>query len=79
MIFQHELARRGMRRCLSYGLCGLGGYVLGVCTGLLGAPGISLTTTAVERVVLRHLHLQRAELQGDADAATAIDAIMADE
>ncbi|MFN0313886.1 MAG: demethoxyubiquinone hydroxylase family protein [Burkholderiales bacterium] len=35
-IFASELQRRGLRRCRSYCLCALGGFVLGLVTGLLG-------------------------------------------
>jgi ubiquinone biosynthesis monooxygenase Coq7 len=57
-IFAKELKRRELPRCRSYWLCGLGGYVLGFLTGLMGARFIATATVAVERVVLRHLHQQ---------------------
>lgn len=79
-IFGRELDRRGLARCRSYWLCAIGGYVLGVVSGLLGAQAIAATTVAVERVVLRHLKQQLAELgDKDADAVTAIEAILKDE
>ncbi|MEG0975116.1 MAG: demethoxyubiquinone hydroxylase family protein [Comamonas sp.] len=79
-IFAAELQRRGARRCYSYGLCGVGGYVLGCITGLLGANAIAATTEAVEHVVLQHLHHQIAELQyNDTAAAQAVERIMQDE
>jgi 3-demethoxyubiquinol 3-hydroxylase len=79
-IFAAELQRRGRRRCRSYWLCGLGGYVLGVVTGLCGASAIAATTVAVESVVLRHLGGQLDALRGiDAPAMAAISAIVADE
>jgi ubiquinone biosynthesis monooxygenase Coq7 len=79
-IFGAELARRGARRCRSYWLCGIGGWTLGVLTGLMGAPAISATTVAVEQVVLRHLGHQLEQLRGsDVDAVTAISAIIDDE
>jgi ubiquinone biosynthesis monooxygenase Coq7 len=79
-IFCAELERRRCRRCRSYGLCALGGWVLGLLTGLLGAKAIAATTAAVERVVLRHLERQLITLRGvDADAVTAITAIIDDE
>jgi 3-demethoxyubiquinol 3-hydroxylase len=79
-IFRLELARRGRPRCRSYMFCGLGGFVLGLVTGLLGARAIAATTVAVERVVLRHLEHQLAELSGrDAQATAAIGAIVAEE
>jgi ubiquinone biosynthesis monooxygenase Coq7 len=79
-IFAKELKRRGLPRCRSYWLCGLGGYVLGFITGLMGARSIATATVAVERVVLRHL---KEQLRGigitDPDATTAISAILSEE
>lgn len=40
-IFRAELERRGVRRCRSYLLCGLGGYVLGLITGAFGRGAIA--------------------------------------
>ena len=79
-IFGAELARRGRRRCRSYWLCGAGGFVLGAITGLLGRSAIAATTTAVERVVLRHLEQQRVVLQDhDPAAVSAILSVVAEE
>jgi len=79
-IFQAELRRRGQPRCRSYLLCGTGGYVLGLITGLLGANAIVAMTVAVESVVLRHLKQQLAALQDiDPLAVAAISAIVSDE
>ena len=79
-IFRLELHRRGRRRCRSYWLCGFGGLVLGLITGLLGRSAIAATTVAVERVVLRHLEEQVARLRvADPSAVAAISAIIADE
>jgi 3-demethoxyubiquinol 3-hydroxylase len=79
-IFCAELQRRGQRRCRSYWLCGIGGFVLGTVTGLLGANAIAATTAAVESVVLRHLEQQLAVLRGsDPAAVSAISAIVAEE
>lgn len=79
-IFGAELQRRGRRRCRSYWLCGIGGFVLGIVTGLCGRHAIAATTVAVERVVLRHLEHQVAILAGrDPSAVAAIEAIMQDE
>ncbi len=79
-IFQVELARRGRKRCRSYWLCAVGGFALGLVTGLLGKRAIAATTMAVERVVLRHLEWQITELTGkDATAVAAIETIIADE
>lgn len=79
-IFARELARRGLGRCRSYRLCGAGGFVLGILTGLLGQQAMATTTVAVERVVLRHLERQLRELdRTDPAAVTAIAAIVGDE
>jgi 3-demethoxyubiquinol 3-hydroxylase len=79
-IFEAELERRGRGRCKSYWLCGLGGLVLGLVTGLLGRSAISATTVAVESVVLRHLEQQLIDLRGiDEAAVLAISAIVMEE
>jgi ubiquinone biosynthesis monooxygenase Coq7 len=70
-IFASELRRRGVRRCHSYVLCGIGGFVLGLLTGLFGRTAISATTVAVERVVLGHLREQLRVLRGCDEAAVA--------
>jgi 3-demethoxyubiquinol 3-hydroxylase len=79
-IFAAELKRRGRRRCRSYALCGAGGFVLGLLTGLAGRSAISATTVAVESVVLRHLEEQLQSLRGlDGAAVAAISSIVAEE
>jgi 3-demethoxyubiquinol 3-hydroxylase len=79
-IFGAELLRRKRPRCRSYWLCGLGGFSLGLITGLFGASAIAATTVAVESVVLRHLEHQLTILQGiDPEAVAAISAIVAEE
>jgi len=79
-LFGAELQRRGQRRCRSYWLCGLGGYTLGLLTGLCGARAIAATTVAVEKVVLRHLQHQLILLRDiDTPAVAAIGAIVEEE
>jgi ubiquinone biosynthesis monooxygenase Coq7 len=79
-LFGAELQRRRRPRCKSYWLCGFGGYVLGLLTGLFGASAIAATTVAVESVVLRHLEQQLAALQGiDPAAIAAISSIVTEE
>ena len=79
-IFAAELQRRGLRRCRSYGLCGFGGLLLGLVTGICGRASIAAVTVAVERVVLRHLEVQLRELEGvDPAAHAAVAAIIEDE
>jgi ubiquinone biosynthesis monooxygenase Coq7 len=79
-IFAAELQRRGVRRCRSYWACGLGGFALGLTTGICGRASIAAVTVAVERVVLRHLERQLRELDGvDPAAHAAVAAIIEDE
>jgi ubiquinone biosynthesis monooxygenase Coq7 len=79
-IFAAELSRRGVRRCRSYWMCGIGGFVLGLTTGLCGRASIAAVTVAVERVVLRHLEIQLREPAGvDEAARAAVAAIIDDE
>jgi ubiquinone biosynthesis monooxygenase Coq7 len=79
-IFLAELQRRDRPRCLSYWLCGVGGYILGLVTGIFGASAIAATTVAVESVVLRHLQQQVLVLRdNDVPAVAAISAIVAEE
>lgn len=79
-VFEAELRRRGATRCRNYWLCGIGGFVLGAVTGLLGRAAVSATTVAVERVVLRHLEHQVATLRSsDPEAVAAIESIILDE
>jgi 3-demethoxyubiquinol 3-hydroxylase len=79
-LFAAELGRRGIRRCRSFHLCGLGGLFLGSITGLLGPRAIALTTEAVESIVLSHLQHQLAELAiSDPAAAKVVGQIVAEE
>jgi ubiquinone biosynthesis monooxygenase Coq7 len=79
-IFARELERRGLPRCRSYWLCAVGGFALGIFTALFGSQAISVTTVAVERVVLKHLRAQLGELANeDAEAVTAISSILIEE
>src|SRR5262249_36562790 len=79
-VFWAELQRRGRPRCRSYWLCGFGGYVLGLITGLFGSNAIAATTVAVEQVVLRHLEQQLCVLRNaDPEAIAAISSIVSEE
>jgi ubiquinone biosynthesis monooxygenase Coq7 len=79
-IFENELLRRQQARCKAFVLCGAGGYVLGMFTGLLGRRAIAATTYAIENVVLKHLQAQLAALAGrDDHAVEAISGILAEE
>lgn len=79
-IFGGVLNKRGVRRCRSFWLCGIGGFMLGVLTSLLGKRGVMACTAAVETVVLGHLRQQVAVLEEtDPEACAAVRAIIADE
>jgi ubiquinone biosynthesis monooxygenase Coq7 len=79
-LFGAELARRGRRRCRSFLLCGLGGFVLGGLTGLAGRRAIAATTVAIETVALRHMHAQVDTLAViDPPAAETLRDVIADE
>ena len=79
-LFGAELERRGRRRCRSFHFCGLGGFLLGNVTGLLGRRAIAATTVAIETVVLRHMHEQVAELAAsDEPAVAALRSVIAEE
>lgn len=79
-VFQAELQRRRYSRCRSYWLCGLGGLVLGLVTGLCGRKAIVATTVAVESVVLKHLAHQLHTLHEiDPLAVAAIASIVEEE
>jgi ubiquinone biosynthesis monooxygenase Coq7 len=78
--FGAELKARGLRRCRSYHLCGLGGFIIGACTGIIGRNAIAATTVAIERVVLRHMREQLDVLEDlDRDAAAALREIIWEE
>ncbi len=80
-LFKRELERRGVRRCRSFWLCGIGGYALGLFTGLLGRNGVMACTAAVETVVTGHLAAQLEVLRAERDLAAcrAVESILQDE
>jgi len=64
----------------NYHLCGLGGFALGIFTGLIGKKAIFATTYAVENVVLEHLKHQMAYLDPvDTAAYKCVNEIVIDE
>jgi 3-demethoxyubiquinol 3-hydroxylase len=78
--FTGILAERRIARCRSFFFCGIGGYVLGLITGLLGDQAIMVCTRSVETVVNRHLQEQLAHLQDcDPQAYAAVASIVSDE
>lgn len=79
-IFADYLKTRSIRRCVSYHLCGLGGFALGMITGIIGKQAIFATTYAVENVVLQHLKHQMEYLEGTDDVAfNCVNEIFIDE
>ncbi|MBD9479873.1 demethoxyubiquinone hydroxylase family protein [Pseudoxanthomonas sp. PXM02] len=79
-LFRDRLQARGVRRCRSYVLCGIGGWTLGLLTGALGSSAIAATTYAVESVVLAHLLEQQQQLRDtDREAFDAVSRIVAEE
>jgi len=79
-LFAAELRQRGIRQGIGFRLCGLGGYVLGFVTALIGRAAVAATTYAVERVVLRHLSEQLDYLRDEDHRAYAtVQSIVAEE
>ncbi|MCR9213292.1 MAG: demethoxyubiquinone hydroxylase family protein [Proteobacteria bacterium] len=79
-IFDAYLQRNQIRKCQSYWACGIGGYTLGIVTGLIGPSAVAATTYAVEHVVLEHFEEQLAYLEThDDDAFNCVQQIIADE
>ena len=80
-IFWQEIQRRNGIKCKSFWLCGVGGYVMGMISSMLGRRGIMACTWAVESVVMTHLQAQLVFLEGtnDKEAAETVRAIMDDE
>jgi ubiquinone biosynthesis monooxygenase Coq7 len=77
--FAAALRERGIRQRVGFSFCALGGFILGLITGLMGRAAVTATTRAVERVVLRHLHQQLAYLKSADSAAYSIVASILDE
>jgi ubiquinone biosynthesis monooxygenase Coq7 len=80
-IFWNEIQRRNGIKCKSFWLCGLGGYVMGFISSLLGRRGIMACTWAVESVVINHLKEQLVYLKyaGDKEALDTVQSIIDDE
>lgn len=79
-IFAAFLKSHDIRPCVSYHLCGLGGWWLGFVTGLIGPKAVMATTYAVENVVLEHLEHQVEYLKTvDRRALICVEAIIEDE
>jgi len=78
--FADLLRERGLRRCRSWLLCGVGGYALGLTTALLGPNAVMVCTHAVEDVVNLHLAEQMHYMrERDPAAYAAVASIVADE
>jgi len=78
--FDQELKTRNLRSCHVLPLWYLGGYVLGILTGLLGRKAIWACTAAVENTVCQHLQNQKVFLKlHDERALEAVLSIEQDE
>lgn len=80
-LFWEEIIRRNGIKCKSYWLCGIGGYVMGLISALLGRKGVMACTWAVESVVVNHLNHQLLFLkqEHDLEAYNAVHSILDDE
>jgi ubiquinone biosynthesis monooxygenase Coq7 len=80
-IFWTEIQARNGIKCKSFYLCGLGGFVMGFISTLLGRKGVMACTWAVESVVVNHLQNQLVYLNGKEDIAaySAVESILQDE
>lgn len=80
-IFWKEIQRRNGIKCKSFWLCGVGGYVMGFVSSMLGRRGIMACTWAVESVVINHLNEQLVYLKqaNDKEALDTVQAIIDDE
>ena len=80
-LFWEEIQKRNGVKCKSYWLCGIGGYVMGGISSLLGTKGIMACTWAVESVVINHLHNQLEYLSSKDDKAAfdVVKSIIEDE
>lgn len=80
-IFWLEIQRRNGVKCKSYWLCGVGGFVMGFVSAMLGKRGVMACTWAVESVVVSHLHNQIEYLskKNDHKALETVEAILEDE
>ncbi len=79
-IFANHLEEYGIRRCISYHLCGIGGFALGLVTGFMGSQAVFATTYAVEHVALNHLEHQMAFLKSaDKKAFDCVEQVVVDE
>jgi ubiquinone biosynthesis monooxygenase Coq7 len=56
--FREAMVSRDVRPCYALWLWGIGGYTLGLMTGLMGRNMIMVCTEAVEEAVHRHLNEQ---------------------
>jgi len=78
--FNKLLLSRSVRSCYALWFWALGGFILGLFTGLVGRNAIWVCTNAIESTVLHHLEWQLNFLQKhDLEAYNAVHSIKADE
>jgi len=79
-IFGYFVRARGVRTCSVFFVWGVGGWILGVLTALLGREGMMVCTDAVESTVDRHLERQISFLKRiDPELCGAIEKIRVEE
>lgn len=78
--FARLMKDREIIPCAMLSLWGVGGWLLGLATGILGRSAILVCTTSVESTVHRHLNDQLVWLTDrDAEVSSAIKAIQVEE
>lgn len=79
-IFNGLLQSRGIRSCHALGIWGLGGFLVGLFTAVMGRRAIWVCTDSIESTVLHHLEWQLAFLeQHDREVHNAVLSIKSDE
>jgi len=79
-IFTDLLRKRSIRKCYAIKFWALGGFCLGLITGLLGRNAIWVCTNSIETTVLHHLEWQLGFLEkNDLEAYDAVLSIKSDE
>lgn len=78
--FRQAMVPRAAKPCRALAVWGIGGWLLGSVTALLGRTAVMACTAAVERTVHGHLHEQIAFLRlHDADLAALVERIQVEE
>lgn len=78
-LFRDAMPARGARPCYTLWIWGLGGWLLGLTTALLGKNMVWICTEAVEETVHQHLNEQLHFLDGKDDALAGMIRSIQDE